>query len=394
MDGNGSPELSGDKVVQTAHVFLDGRTDAAEALARRLGPGPFALIAVFATPRADLAGLTGRIGQRFPAASVVGCTTAGEISGQGYAEDGIVAIALPQAHFTVDVLLFDDLHLRENQDVIGDIIRARARAALGVAAPDMEHEFAFLMIDGLSRKEDEMASSISSGLGGVPLFGGSAGDGIRFERTLIAVDGTVYRNAAALTLVRSHCPVRVFTLNHFTPTDQRMVVTSADPSRRIVRSINAEPAARELGRILGKDSDQIDTFTFAGNPVVVRFGGQHHVRAIKRVTSEGHLEFFSAIDEGLVLTLADAQDMVSHLDETLGAMTTRATGEVPDAIIACDCVLRRIEAEQKQITRELSDVLARHNVAGFSTYGEQINSMHVNQTMTGVAIYPPEERDG
>jgi hypothetical protein len=34
--------------------------------------------------------------------------------------------------------------------------------------------------------------------------------------------------------------------------------------------------------------------------------------------------------------------------------------------------------------------LQRHRVLGFSTYGEQLNSMHVNQTMTGVAIYPPE----
>jgi hypothetical protein len=31
-------------------------------------------------------------------------------------------------------------------------------------------------------------------------------------------------------------------------------------------------------------------------------------------------------------------------------------------------------------------------VVGFSTYGEQLNSMHVNQTMTGVAIYPPKGR--
>jgi len=27
---------------------------------------------------------------------------------------------------------------------------------------------------------------------------------------------------------------------------------------------------------------------------------------------------------------------------------------------------------------------------GFSTYGEQLNSMHVNQTLTGVAFYPPD----
>jgi len=35
--------------------------------------------------------------------------------------------------------------------------------------------------------------------------------------------------------------------------------------------------------------------------------------------------------------------------------------------------------------------LRRHGVVGFSTYGEQLNAMHVNHTMTGVALYPPEE---
>jgi hypothetical protein len=37
----------------------------------------------------------------------------------------------------------------------------------------------------------------------------------------------------------------------------------------------------------------------------------------------------------------------------------------------------------------MSRILSRHNVVGFSTYGEQFNSMHVSQTLTGVAIYPP-----
>ena len=43
---------------------------------------------------------------------------------------------------------------------------------------------------------------------------------------------------------------------------------------------------------------------------------------------------------------------------------------------------------------KLSALLQQHRVLGFSTYGEQLNSMHVNQTMTGVAIYPPEGGPG
>ena len=41
------------------------------------------------------------------------------------------------------------------------------------------------------------------------------------------------------------------------------------------------------------------------------------------------------------------------------------------------------------MTGAISALLRQHRVIGFSTYGEQLNGMHVNQTMTGVALYPP-----
>ena len=61
-------------------------------------------------------------------------------------------------------------------------------------------------------------------------------------------------------------------------------------------------------------------------------------------------------------------------------------------IIACDCFLRRVEAQQQQKSYAISRLLQAHNVVGFGTYGEQTDTKHVNQTMTGVAIYYPDDR--
>ena len=386
MDGTPAPsEIDiASAVIRTACVRVGETGLATGLLMAQLGDGPFALIKLFCDPKTDLNHLIDTMQSHYPDATIIACTTAGEISTTGYTTNRVVATALPAKLFATNTIVFEKLHLQEKHEIIGRVIRAKA--ALAEAAPEMEHKFASLLIDGLSLKEDIFASALASGLGNVPLFGGSAGDGTRFENTFVVANGKVMRNAAVLCLVQTHCPVKVFTLNHFKPTDQRMVVTSADPLRRIVHTINAEPAARELARILGNDPGQIDTFTFASSPVVVRIGGSHHVRAIKCVTDEGHLEFFSAIDEGLVLTLAKPQDMVAHLKMQFAAM---AADQKPAAVIAYDCVLRRIEAEQGQLTRSISKVLSANNVTGFSTYGEQINAMHVNQTMTGVAIYPP-----
>ncbi|MEY4696175.1 MAG: hypothetical protein RIT14_603, partial [Pseudomonadota bacterium] len=356
------------------------------ALEAALGPGPFAVVFLFVSPEADLDALALRLPGRFGGARVVGCSTAGEISQAGYAEGEIVAVGLPARHFVADVLLIPDLAALERDGMIGRLIRSRQ--ALARREPGFSHEFAFLMVDGLSVREDELASALAAGLGPVPLFGGSAGDGTRFRATYVMHEGQALQDAAVLTLVRTACRVKVFSLDHLVPTGRRMVVTDADPARRIVRQINAEPAAQEYARLLGKDPAQLTTFTFAAHPVVVRIGGKHHVRAIQRVAENGDLIFFSAIDEGVVLTLAEPQDMVAHLDEALGAL---ARGGAPEAILACDCILRRMEAQEKQKSGAVSAILHKHRVAGFSTYGEQFHSMHVNQTMTGVAIWPPED---
>lgn len=365
--------------------------DAADAGARLLaglGAGPFALVILYLDPGADLLGIARAVQSAHPDAGLVGCTTAGEIGRAGYAEGQVLALALPAALFAARTLVVRDLSRLD----AGALARAaiRARAALATACPPAwDQDFALLLIDGLSTREDAVTAALAAGLGTTPLFGGSAADGTRFLETFVLHGGEVLRHAAVVALVRTPCPVQVFKFDHYRPTDTRMVVTSADPARRIVRTLNDEPAAREYARLLGKDPGALTPFTFAAHPVAVRVGAQHHVRSIRQVDDTGDLIFYSAIDEGLVLSLAEPFDMVAHLGAALDGLARPAP---PAAILACDCMLRRIEAQENQQTGALSALLARHKVTGFSTYGEQMGALHVNQTLTGVALYPPGSR--
>lgn len=379
------PPAGKESALRTAHVEHT-HPDPLGALKAQLGDEPLALVALFATAKADFETCATSAKRVFDGPEIVACTTAGEISSEGYADDEIVAVGFPASLFTAQTILVPNLNQIDSEAIIGDLFRARAELTRRAGA--MEHEFAFLVIDGLSLKEDQLMSALAPGLGSMQLFGGSAGDGESFRTSQVALNGKTHENAAVLTLVRTHCPVKVFSLDHLVPTDRRMVVTKADTSQRLVQEINAEPAAREYARILGKDPEQLDTLTFAAHPVVVRFGDTHHVRAIQRVNRNGDLVFFSAIDEGLVLSLAEPENMVAHLERELLKIST--AGPL-DAIFACDCLLRRVEAKQKQLSGEISRILRSNRVVGFSTYGEQIDAKHVNQTMTGVAIYHPED---
>jgi hypothetical protein len=58
----------------------------------------------------------------------------------------------------------------------------------------------------------------------------------------------------------------------------------------------------------------------------------------------------------------------------------------PALVIGCDCVLRRLEFDHTGLSGQVGDFLVNNKVVGFSTYGEQFNALHMNQTFTGLAI--------
>jgi hypothetical protein len=142
--------------------------------------------------------------------------------------------------------------------------------------------------------------------------------------------------------------------------------------------------------MVGLEAQELSPLIFAAYPVVVKIGGEYHVRSIQKVEEDGSLRFYCGIDEGLVLTVAKGEDIAANLESNLSKLHQQV-GNV-DMILGFDCILRRLEAEQKQQMREVSAVLRKHKVVGFSTYGEQFRSMHVNQTFTGVAIGTPNAK--
>lgn len=373
--------------------------DPAEAvrdLLRQIDQPAMALVVFFASPSYDREALAEAIRRAMPGIDVIGCTTAGEITSEGYRENTITGVSFGRADYRASIRLItglDRFRMEAGSTVVQELLSDLGLGPL--TARSVPHQvFGMLLIDGLSRQEEVVVSSISRFLDPVPLFGGSAGDGLDFGATWVFADGAFHTNAAVLALIETNHPFSVFKLDHFRPTHKKMVVTEADPARRVVTEINAEPAAPAYAKMLGLDERDLNPMTFAAYPVVVRVGGEYHVRSIQKVEEDGSLRFYCGIDEGLVLTVADGDDIARNLDQAL----TRLAAELGsvELILGFDCILRRLEAEQKQKTLIVSQVLKRHGVVGFNTYGEQYRSMHVNQTFTGVAIgrtaRKPEER--
>ena len=85
-----------------------------------------------------------------------------------------------------------------------------------------------------------------------------------------------------------------------------------------------------------------------------------------------------------MLRLARGENLVENLAGAL-AEARRAVPR-PAVTLACDCILRRLEIAGKHLEPDVARLLAQHRVVGFSTYGEQFGSLHVNQTFTGIML--------
>jgi hypothetical protein len=244
--------------------------------------------------------------------------------------------------------------------------------------------FGLLLVDGMSMLEELTIAHLHRGFRGIPIVGGSAGDDLNFKETYVYHDGHFFSDAAVFALIETTLPFTTFKTQHFVPTDTKLVITGADPEHRRVVEINGEPAAQEYADILGMELEALNPTVFSNNPVILRIGGKDYVRSIQKVNDDGSLSFYCAIDEGLVLTLAQGVDLVENLEDQLSAI--RRVIPKPELIIGCDCILRRLEVQEKNLSSHLQSTLKEEKILGFSTYGEQFNAIHVNQTLTGVAI--------
>ncbi|MBH5402990.1 FIST C-terminal domain-containing protein [Bradyrhizobium sp. CNPSo 4010] len=372
---------SGVAVAKSKAASVD---DAVAELAAQLPSDGLALILVFLSPSYDPDRFIAEISRQFDDTEVCGCTTAGELAPDGWDENSVVALAFSRADFSAVVRPIFNLDSFRVED--GRRIGSELRHELLRATPEVERgsPFGLVLIDGLCRREEAVMSAIYASLDDIPVVGGSAGDGLRFEKTFVFFDGKAHSNAALLILLNTSLPFRVFKCDNFEPQAQKMVVTEADIENRTVRELNAEPAAQEYSRVVGIMDAKLDPFSFASHPVLVRVGGAYYARSIQRVEPDGSLHFFCAIDEGMVLTAATSRSLVGAARETFADIRDQI-GDV-SLYIGFECLLRRLDAEQHQLARDMSELYRQNRVVGFHTYGEQFGSMHVNQTFTGVAI--------
>jgi len=358
-------------------------TMAAEQLARQLQQPDLSFAVFFVSSLFDLRRISNGLKSYFTC-PLFGCTTAGEITPKGYLQHSLTGFSVGGGGLIAHPFLLQSLRDADTNNTARVIHELKERLQeIRMAKPE-RGTFGMLLIDGLSVMEEQVIAILADAVGNMPIVGGSAGDDLQFRRTCVFTNGTFFTDAALFIVFETILPFIPIKNQHFAASDNRLVITQASPENRLVQEINGRPAVQEYARIIGVDTQDLKPEIFSTYPVMLRLGGEYYVRSIRNANDDGSLAFYCAIDEGLVLRIASGENLVDNLDKAF----SQVRGKLPQIklTIGFDCVLRLLEVNQKHLAQQVNEIFKKNRVIGFSTYGEQFDSVHVNQTFTGMVL--------
>lgn len=358
---------------------------ASEELQKQLNHPDIDFVLFYCSAVYQLDELAAAMTKCFKNIDIVGCTTAGEFTRDGCEQKSIVAIGFSSKYFTINAKQVDSMANFDIVDAQNTINELTDKCRLKEFAPIKENSFLLTLIDGLSTKVEQFLQTLNSATGGIPHFGGSAGDDVNLANTHVFYQNKFHQQAAIVILINTKCPFEVFNCNHIKYPTEKLVVTEASIDNRTVYELNAMPAAIEYAKLLNIDINDLTHEVFSLHPLAVKVGGQYYIRSIQKVNIDDlSLTFYCAIDVGIVLTAVDMDDIFNSLNTKLENITQRFGKS--ELVLACDCFLRRIEIEQKELSEQAKALYGKYNITGFNSYGEHINGIHLNQTFAGVFI--------
>ena len=365
-----------------------------------LAPGPLApsaqLVLVFgatAALREQLA--VQSISDCYPAAHILGCSTAGEISGDEVFDDSLVCTAI---HFEHTQLRTAQLSLSVTPDAeqAGEWLGRELPHSLcskdGRPGANLVH--VLVLCGGLSVNGSALVRGLIKHLPeGVAITGGLAGDGVRFGETLVLTsDGPRSGAVAAVGLYGSRIEIGFGSLGGWDPFGPERLVTRS--SGNILFELDGRPALALYKEYLGQHSKGLPaTALLFPLSVTITPGDTPLMRTILAVDEQQQsMTFAGDIPEGARARLSKSN--VNRLvDGAVGAaqVSYPAGSAAPDLAILISCVGRKLVLKQRveEEIEGIREVLgAQAAITGFYSYGEIAPFSHGsrcelhNQTMT------------
>ncbi len=329
--------------------------------------------------------------QRYPNFGVVvGCSSEGEFSQLGFLTDSMCAVCLPRKLFSVasaPIENVQDFRLQDASHIVNSLKGSMGSRFITASSSQM---LAILLANGQAQNEERLCAALGAELSGIPLVGGTAGDNwlhnqdepVRNSQVLI--NGRFRNDCAVIALIHCRLKFKTYLHSHYKPTDRRAVITAMSSQHRTVNEIDGRPAVEAYASLCGLEKKNPSLSDFSRWPAIVKIGGQSFPRGPMGTTDDGGIRFACAMDEGVVINIGEAGDMVEELASFFAEIKNQLG--MPSLVLGFNCAARQYEMDQLGIKPQIAELMQRYHVLGFSTLGEQYNTIHANNSFTCVAF--------
>ncbi|MCR3760907.1 FIST C-terminal domain-containing protein [Clostridium felsineum] len=316
--------------------------------------------------------VTALLKQKFPNSTIIGGTSCGEISKDGI-NDGLSLIAFGENIECKTMIM---------ENISGAPITYIEKLKEFKKGFNTQNTIVFEMTDGLSNSEEKSIAVLNSVFedDNIPIVGGSTADDLSFTRTFISYNGEIYSNVTIVTMLHNNNgKIRVYKENIYEPTEREFVVTKANPHERKIYELDGKPVIDVYANSLKISRNDIAKY-FMSNPIGKIIGDETFISSFKKIEDDGSLSLYARIYQNSYVNILKPKDPMKVLTNTIN----KAKKEIPkiSGSIVVNCIFRTLLFKNTNFTNKFTNKLQDlGEFAGITTYGEQLNNKHLNQTM-------------
>lgn len=324
---------------------------------------------------------------RFPNSEVIGASTAGEISAQGFLNDTILLTTMSDSSTKVKGVFIDNgskYPIANKNDI------ESALSSIGIRCKDPnshKEAFAIAYTNGVHNAEETILSNFYSIIqnDNFMLAGGTAGFTGDTPKTFVSYNGRTTQDGAVMLFVKTHCRFDIRQEDIFNPTGKSFFVNESNPIKREITSFDGKPAKTAYAEKLGVSEAQAEGMTFE-NPFGRMMNGALHIVALAGFTPDKKITTFARVVPNSTLELMHIGNALEKADETCNGI--RSVIPYPKFTLMMSCITRTMYFEREHLSTQVIEKYKNTfpTFAGFSVYGEQIGKMHCNQTLVTLVI--------
>lgn len=327
---------------------------------------------------------------KFPESTILICSTAGEIHDQQVLDDSVVVTAM---HFSKTKVVARSVNVVD----FANTYSASINLAKSLPTEDLAHTLVFS--DGSIVNGSELVKGIASQIGNsCSITGGLAGDGARFQMSLVGLNGVPKKGEIVLLgLYGKSIHVTHGSFGGWLQFGLEKRVTNS--SGNILMELEDQNALELYKRYLGENAAALPGSALLF-PLSVQMPGMKHplVRTILAISEEEKsMTFAGDVPVGSkVRFMRSGTNLLVEAAANAAAQTLSFGSRMPDFSLLISCVGRKLILGER-VADEVKAVSEVFNyetpLAGFYSYGEiapvleEENCQLLNQTLTITSFF-------